>query len=211
MYIPKHFNEARNEKLHSLIEAYPLASLVTLKECFPEVNHIPMLLSRTHGSYGLLSGHIARNNLLWQEHPINTEVLVTFQGPNAYISPSWYALKAETGKVVPTWNFISVQARGHIRFIHDSEWLLQHLDALTTQHEKQFAHPWHVADAPADFTQSLTKAIVGFEIQITELKGKFKVSQNRSASDIQSVIKGLSAIGNKPMVDFVKAYAPVVS
>ena len=206
MYIPKHFEETRVDVLHSLIESYPLASIVTLKDNFPEVNHIPMLLSPLQGSYGLLSGHIARNNPMWRDHPVDTDVLVVFHGPNAYISPSWYASKAQTGKVVPTWNFVSVQARGRIRFIHEPEWLIQHLHALSSQHEKQFSHPWHVNDAPAEFIQDLIKVIVGFEIEVTDIKGKYKVSQNRSAEDMQSVIDALNTTGNEQMVKLMRTY-----
>src|SRR5690606_11393197 len=135
MYAPKHFEENSIDVIHELIEAHPLSTLITLKDSFPEVNHIPMLLLR-ESKLGLLQGHVARANLLWQTHDVNTDVLAIFQGPEAYITPSWYASKAETDKVVPTWNYIAVHVRGKIRFIQDKNWLLAHVAALTARNEK---------------------------------------------------------------------------
>jgi transcriptional regulator len=199
MYIPKQFEELRVEVMHELIRANPLATLVTLKNGNIEANHIPMVLISPESSPGILRGHVARSNLLWKEHPKEVDVLAIFHGPESYITPSWYASKAESGKVVPTWNYASVHAKGKLRVIEDAKWILAQLVALTTHNEAGFEHPWTVFDAPKEFTEKLIEAIIGFEIQITELQGKWKVSQNRSARDVASVITGLNELGDIKM------------
>lgn len=204
MYIPKQFEETSIDVLHRLIQAKPLATLVTLRHGEVEANHIPLQLAST-SELGVLSGHVARANTLWIDHPEDREVLVIFQGAESYITPSWYASKAETGKVVPTWNYITVHARGRLRVIHDPDWILSQLSALTDHNEAGFAHPWTVSDAPSEFTQRLLEAIVGIQIEITDLKGKWKVSQNRSDQDRASVISGLSGVGHFEMAAIVSA------
>jgi len=207
MYIPKQFEETDVEVLHELIRIKPLATLVTLNAGGIEANHIPLILSAETKPYGTLSGHVARSNPLWQDHPADTDVLVIFHGAESYITPSWYASKAESGKVVPTWNYVSVQARGRLRVIHEPDWMLSQLQSLTAHNEAGFEHPWAVADAPHEFTRKLLDVIVGIEIEITELKGKWKVSQNRSDQDRASVVGGLTSTGQPEMAALVKRCA----
>lgn len=207
MYIPKHFEETDVEVLHELIRIKPLATMVTLNAGGLEANHIPFILSTETKPSGTLSGHVARSNPLWQEHPADADVLVIFHGAESYITPSWYASRAESGKVVPTWNYVSVQARGRLRVIHEPDWILSQLESLTAHNEAGFEHPWTVADAPHEFTRKLLDVIVGIEIEITELKGKWKVSQNRSDQDRASVVSGLINAGQPEMAALVKRCA----
>ncbi len=202
MYIPKQFEETNTNVLHRLIQANPLATLVTFRNGEVEANHIPLQLAST-SEFGVLSGHVARANTLWMDHPEDREVLAIFQGAESYITPSWYASKAETGKVVPTWNYITVHARGGLRVIHDPDWILSQLGALTDHNESGFAHPWVVSDAPREFTQKLLEAIVGIQIEITDLKGKWKISQNRSQQDRATVVAGLVNRGQDEMAELV--------
>lgn len=205
MYIPKQFEQSDIEALHELIRAKPLATLVTQHSNGVEANHIPLALSAESGPYGTLRGHVARSNPLWHEHLAETDVLVIFHGAESYITPSWYAAKQESGKVVPTWNYVSVQARGKLRVIHDRNWIRAQLETLTTHNEAGFDQPWAVSDAPHEFTTELLEAIVGIEIVITNLKGKWKVSQNRSEQDRMSVASGLSDQGCDEMAELVKS------
>jgi transcriptional regulator len=198
MYIPQSFEENNINELHELIRAHPLSVLVTMKNGVPEVNHIPLLLSE-----GVLTGHIARANTLWKDHPQEAEVIAVFHGPENYISPSWYATKEESGKVVPTWNYTAVHAKGKIRFIHEAEWLIRHLGEITSHNEKPFPQPWQVSDAPSEYIEQLVKAVVGIEIQITSLQGKWKVSQNRPEVDRKSVVENLNASGFSEMASLV--------
>ncbi|MFM9969478.1 MAG: FMN-binding negative transcriptional regulator [Burkholderiales bacterium] len=205
MYIPKHFDEPSTDAMHGLIRAHPLATLVTLNSKGIEANHIPLIVFDQPSPYGLLHGHVARANPLWHEHPRDADVLAVFHGPESYITPSWYASKADAGKVVPTWNYVSVQARGKLSVIDDAQWLRSQLESLTVHNEKAFTHQWAVADAPHDFTEKLIESIVGIEIIITELKGKWKVSQNRSSRDIKSVTEGLRGHGQDDMANLVQS------
>jgi transcriptional regulator len=201
MYTPKHFDEPEITVLHQLMRERPLATLVTLGTDGPEANAVPLHLAETDASsqgqqsQGVLRGHVARANPLWQEHPPETPVLAIFHGPEGYISPSWYATKAETGKVVPTWNYVVVHARGLLRTIDDPQWIRAQIDALTSEQETAFDHPWSTADAPADFIDKLVGAVVGIEIAITRLQGKWKVSQNQPLPNRLGVIQGLEARG----------------
>ena len=193
MYIPKHFEETRIDVLHALIDTYPLATLITHSGRGLNANHIPMHRTQALTPYGTLSAHVARGNDLLEDLAENPDVLVVFQGPNAYISPSWYATKEETGRVVPTWNYATVHARGRARAIDDSAWLRAQIAALTDRNESSFAVPWSVDDAPADYIDGLVGAIVGVEIEIESLQGKWKVSQNQSAANAAGVLAGLRA------------------
>lgn len=178
MYVPKHFKEDDTQKLHEYIREYGFGLLIVADEAGIEANHLPFHLSENE-SFGILRCHVARNNPVWQRLQSGARVLVVFQGPDAYVSPSWYATKAETGRVVPTWNYLAVHAEGKTQVIEDGTWLSQHLHALTDKHEAQMKDPWSVDDAPADYTERLMKAIVGIEIEIQTLTGKLKVSQNQ--------------------------------
>lgn len=196
MYCPKHFEELRLEVLHQLMRAHPLATLVTLSPDGLDANHIPLVLIENEGDFGTLRGHVARANPIGKT-PQAGEVLAIFQGPQAYISPSWYPSKAETGKVVPTWNYAVVHAHGPLRVIEDAAWLRSQLEAMTHHMESQLRHPWQVGDAPADYIEKMMAAIVGIEIPITRLVGKWKVSQNQPEANRAGVVRGLGMQGAK--------------
>lgn len=195
MYTPKHFEEPRIDVMHELMRTRPLATLVTLTSGGLNANHIPLHLSDAPAPFGTLRGHVARANPLWSDYAKDVEVLAIFHGPDSYITPSWYATKQETGKVVPTWNYAVVHAYGTLRIIDDPVWIRAQLEALTAHNEACFAHPWSVADAPHDYTEKLIGTIVGFEIAITRLTGKWKVSQNQPAQNQAGVIEGLNNSG----------------
>lgn len=193
MYTPKHFEETRPEVLRDLIGAHPLATVVTTTARGVDANPIPLLWRADGSAHGTLIGHVARANPMWKDHRPEVEVLVIFQGPAAYITPAWYPTKAETGKVVPTWNYAVVHARGTMRAIEDRAWLRAQIEALTTHMESPRASPWAVADAPADYIEAMLGAIVGIEIAISDLGGKWKASQNQPARNQDGVIAGLMA------------------
>ncbi len=195
MYTPKHFEEPRIEVMRELMRARPLATLVTLSSGKLNANHIPLHLIDQPAPFGTLRGHVARANPLWSDYAKDIEVLAIFHGPDSYITPSWYATKQETGKVVPTWNYAVVHTYGTLRIIDDAAWLRAQLEALTDHNEANFSKPWTVADAPHEYTEKLIGSIVGIEIVITKLSGKWKVSQNQPAQNQASVIAGLNHSG----------------
>lgn len=204
MYLPTHFREDRVEVLHQFIERYPLGSLVAVTADGLRAEHVPVLLDRRAGTRGRLSGHIARANDLWTSVAANTDVLVLFRGADAYVSPAWYRAKAEHGKVVPTWNYAVVQVRGAIRFFDDAARLLALVRSLTDQHEAGRREPWSVDDAPADYVGKQLRAIVGFEIDVHDIVGKFKASQNRSEADRAGVRAGLDSSGTRLVEELVR-------
>jgi transcriptional regulator len=193
MYLPAHFAESRPEVLAALIRSHPFGLLVTQNhDGSVDANSIPFVLDPgAAGTPGVLRGHVARANPLWQTARGEVDSLVVFQGPQGYVSPGWYPSKAEHGKVVPTWNYVMVQARGALRPIDDPEWLRAFVTRLTERHEGERAAPWAVSDAPADYIETMLRAIVGIEIELASLTGKWKVSQNRPAADRAGVIAGL--------------------
>ena len=191
MYIPKYFNETRIEVLHDLMNANPLATLVTMTADGLTANHIPLLLSANPAPFGTLQGHVARANPVWRDFTPEVETLVVFQSADAYINPAWYATKQATGKVVPTWNYAVVHAHGKLRIIDDAVWLRGQIENLTAKMEAESAEPWQPSDAPADYIEKLIAAVVGIEIEITKLEGKWKVSQNQSQENITGVVNGL--------------------
>lgn len=207
MYIPAHFEQSDIGIMHELIRAYPLATVVTLSPSGLNANHIPLHLTADASTCGILAGHVARANPIWQDYVPESEILAVFQSTNAYISPSWYTTKQETGKVVPTWNYAAVHAYGTLRIIDDAAWLRGQLEMLTADREAAFAEPWKVADAPADFTDKLIEAIVGIEITINRLEGKWKVSQNQSPRNQASVMQGLTENGQQAMAGLVARFA----
>jgi len=156
-------------------------------------NHIPLLLDSTQGQHGTLRGHVARSNPVWRNFDSPLEALAVFQGPQAYVSPSWYPSKQADGKVVPTWNYAVVHAYGKPQVMEDPQWLHGHLTRLTAEHESGRSEPWHVADAPEDYIQQMMKGVVGIEMRIDRIQGKWKVSQNRRIADRLGVIAGLEA------------------
>jgi len=191
MYVPSHFEEARPEVMHALMRSYPLGVLVVQTAKGLDANHIPFVSDTNPAPWGSLRCHVARANPVWSSLEQARDALVIFQGPDAYVSPSAYEAKRKDGKVVPTWNYVAVHAYGRARVIHDREWLLEQLNALTVEHEAGREHPWRVTDAPSDYTDKLLNAIVGIEITIEKLIGKWKVSQNRSRTDRRNVAEDL--------------------
>ncbi|MBL8417818.1 MAG: FMN-binding negative transcriptional regulator [Dechloromonas sp.] len=199
MYVPRHFAEDDVAEMHALMRANPLATLVTHGPDGLNANHIPLLLAD-----GSLQGHVARANPLWQAGNVAGEVLVVFQGDDSYISPSGYATKAEHGKVVPTWNYAAVHAYGELRVIDDPRWIFAQISALTATNEAALPQPWAVTDAPADYIEKMLGAVVGIEITITRLLGKWKVSQNQPAVNQASLIAALEKAGD-PMAGLIRA------
>jgi transcriptional regulator len=188
MYNPPHFREERPEILHQAIAGIAFATLVTQGADGMEANHLPFLLDAERG---VLRGHVARANPVWKEARTTREALVIFLGPDAYVTPSWYATKAATGKVVPTWNYLAVHARGTLEFFDDAARLRTLVTDLTRTHEAGRARPWTVSDAPSGYIDTMLRAIVGVELTITRLEGKWKLSQNRDAADREGVRAGL--------------------
>jgi transcriptional regulator len=192
MYQPPHFREERLEVQHALMRAHPLATLVTHGSSGLAADHIPFLIEPFLSANGTLHAHVARANPLWREAD-GKDVLVVFQASEAYVTPSWYATKRETGKVVPTWNYAVVHAHGRLQAIEDEAWLRDQIDRLTRLQEAQRREPWQVEDAPAPFVAGQLKGIVGITIEIARLEGKWKVSQNRPEPDRRGVVEGLRA------------------
>lgn len=197
MYEPPLHVQADVEEQHALIRAHPLGLLVSHGAGGLLANAIPFLIDPESGKFGTLRAHVARANPQWRDLQTADEALVVFQGPQHYVTPSWYATKRETGKVVPTWNYLIVQARGRPRVIEDAAWLREQIEALTLSREQPRAAPWAVDDAPADFIAMQMRAIVGVEIEIADLRGKWKASQNRSDADRAGVVAGLDAEGDE--------------
>lgn len=211
MYLPSHFAETRAEVLHALVRSHPLSTLVTLTDAGLVADQIPLLLRPDEGAAGTLVGHVARANPLWHATRLDTSVLAIFQGPQHYVSPGWYPSKQEHGKVVPTWNYVVVQAQGVLRIHDDPEWVYAQVSQLTRQQESTSAKPWAVDDAPRTYTDSMVKAIVGISIEITHWSGKWKVSQNQQASNRAGVVDGLGSLQDqqaRDMAVLVAAHAP---
>ena len=195
MYQPPAFREERVEALHALMRAHPLATLVITAAGGVEANHLPLLLDDGGGDRGRLCGHFATENPLLsalEESEDGLAVLVIFHGPSHYVSPGWYPSKAKDGKAVPTWNYAVVHVHGVLRAMNGANSLRAHLDALVAAQEAGRSPPWSPADAPADFIATMMTGIVGFNIEIERLEGKFKLGQNRSAEDRAGVIQGLA-------------------
>ena len=197
MYIPRHFEETDVKVLRSLIRAHPLGTWVTPGEGRLTVNHIPFLIHEDRGPLGTLVGHVARANSAWTDYSKSSPSVVIFQGPEAYITPSWYPSKREHGKVVPTWNYAVVHAHGLPRVIESKDWLLNHVTELTRMQESKEAKPWKVTDAPADYIEAMIATIVGIEIPIDALEGKWKAGQNRTPADQAGAIEGLRKRGDE--------------
>jgi len=204
VYVPSSNAEHRPEVMFDYMEGHPLAVLVTSSSEGMVATHLPLLVDRTRGAHGTLTGHIARANAQQRQARDGDEALVIFSAHDAYITPSFYPTKARDGKVVPTWNYVAVHAYGTLRFVSDPTALRRHLEALTSRHESS-------RDAPEDYIARQLGAIVGVEIAITRLEGKWKMSQNRSAEDIDGVIAGLEASGDaaaREVAGIVRARRP---
>ena len=198
LYIPNFAKESDLSVLVSHIQKYPFATWSVISAGEICVNHLPFIYSSDGGRYGTLRGHVARENKVW-ELLSETESVVSFLGEQSYISPSFYPSKSEHGKVVPTWNYVAVQAKGIATAVHDGSWLLSHLQELTTVHESTFEVPWRVSDAPEKFIERLIGAIVGIEIPITSIAGKWKLGQSRPLVDRQGMVEELKKLGKVEM------------
>lgn len=206
MYCPTHFQQNQPELLLGLIEAFPFATVVANGPSGLVADHLPVFHRPVPNGWGQLMGHVAKNNPLWRCAP-EQELLLIFQGPSTYISPQWYASKPIDGKVVPTWNYAVVHVYATLKALHAPDEILKIVTQLTQQHEAAQAQPWQVSDAPADFTQKLLAGIVGVEFSIQRIQGKWKASQNQSASNQGSVVEGLLQQGTAPalqMAELVK-------
>lgn len=211
MYEVAAFRETRIAVMHALIRAHPLATLVSVSAGTPEANHIPLLIEDGPAPGGILRGHVARANPLWRQPP-DGEVLAVFQGPQTYVTPSWYPSKVEHGKVVPTWNYAVVHVRGPLVVRDDREWLRGLVSRLTDVRESGLSLPWGVGDAPADYIDRMLGSIVGIEIPVRSIDGKWKVSQNRAQADRDGVAAGLRRRGDAEslqMADLVDGERPV--
>ncbi len=193
MYIPPSFAERDVAVMQAFIDAHPLGALVSATPSGLFATHLPLGLHRERGAHGMLQGHVARANPHHELAGDGSEVLVLFTGADSYVTPSLYASKAKDGKVVPTWNYVAVHAHGTLRYVREPAALRRHLEQLTARHEASRAEPWSIGDAPSDYIEKQLGAIVGVEIEITRLDGKWKMSQNRPAEDIEGVIEGLGA------------------
>jgi transcriptional regulator len=191
VYVPAHFNEDRIDVLHGLVRASGLATLVSMTADGLIASHAPMMLDAEPAPYGTLIGHLAKANPHARSADPGVRTLVIFQGPEGYITPSYYAAKKEHGKVVPTWNYIAVHAYGTLEVFDDPTRLLAVVTRLTNRHETPRAQPWAVSDAPGDFVQGMLNGIVGIRMPIARLEGKVKMSQNRPAADQTGVVEGL--------------------
>lgn len=197
MYTPDAFKETRTEVLHELIRKFPLATLVLPNLDDVEINHLPMVLRHEPAICGTLVGHVPKANEIWKLMDGKTRAAAVFQGANAYITPSWYPSKHEHGRAVPTWNYAVVHVRGTPQMIDDSRWLLTHLEELTDTLESSQALPWKVSDAPRDFTDRMVSRLVGIEMPIDAIEGKWKTSQNRPLADQVGVVAGLKSRGDR--------------
>ena len=205
MYLPSHFEQHDPETLHALMREHPLATLVSVQADGPTADHIPLEFDAATRT---LRGHVARANPLWRE-AAGQAVLAVFCGPQAYVTPSWYPSKAATHKVVPTWNYTVVHAHGTLQAVEDAPWLHDLVSRLTRHHESPRAQPWAVADAPDDYVQPMLRAIVGIQIPVDRLVGKWKVSQNRSPADRQGVARGLAGEADSPQAVAMARWVPV--
>ena len=213
MYLPSAFEERRPDVLQALIASHPLGLLVTQSaDGELSANSIPFMLEADPaGGPGILRAHVARANPVWREARTDRDALVVFQGAQAYVSPSFYPTKAETGKVVPTWNYVMVQARGPLRTVEEAPWLHALVTRLTERHEADRPQPWAVGDAPADYVATMLRAIVGIELPLVALVGKWKVSQNRNDADRAGVAEGLRRDGTADAVAIAAELARRVS
>jgi transcriptional regulator len=203
VYVPTHFNEDRVEVLHELMRGIDLATLVSMTADGMIASHAPLMLDPDPAPYGTLIGHLAKANPHARSADPGVQTLVIFQGPDGYITPSYYAAKQEHGKVVPTWNYAAIHAYGTLEVFDDPARLLEVVTRLTNRHETRRARPWAVADAPDDFVRGMLRGIVGIVLPITRLEGKVKMSQNRPATDLNGVVEGLRLDGRDSLAQAV--------
>ncbi len=194
MYTPKVNVEERLPVLVSMMAAHPLAAVISMGPEGLLASHIPLVHESDGSPFGVLKGHVSKANAQWKESSAAVDALAIFTGPEHYVSAGWYPGKTEHGREVPTWNYVAVHAYGPLRMVRDRDWLMAHLQSLTDQVEAPFTPPWKVTDAPAEYISNLLDAIVGFELPIRRLEGKWKVSQNRNDRDRQAVMEGLERL-----------------
>jgi transcriptional regulator len=211
MYVPKHHEENDISVLHALIAKHPLGAWVTQADGELVANHVPFLIDASAAENGTLIGHVARANPVWRSFSTSAPSIVIFQGAEAYITPSWYPSKHAHGKAVPTWNYAVVHAHGIPHVIEDRVWLRAHLNRLTDVHEAGQALPWQVADAPEEYVERMLENIIGIEIPIAKLVGKWKTSQNRPEPDKLGVVAGLLARGDPQANDMAALVGKHVS
>ena len=204
MYTPAPFGETRPDVLQRIVQAHPLGMLVTQRTFGLEADHLPFLFDAGRGPHGTLMAHVARANPVWTEVRDGDAVLVVFRGVDGYISPNWYASKAETHRHVPTWNYEVVHAHGRIRTIDDQTYLRGLLARLTRTHEAGQPRPWRMGDAPADYLAEELAQIVGIEIDLTRIEGKRKLSQNREPRDFDSTLQALDASGRTDLAEAMR-------
>ena len=205
MYIPAHFAETRLDELHRILREHPLGMLVTHGADGLDADHIPMELDPLAGPHGTLIGHVARANTLWQRCAAGTEVMVVFRGAEAYISPNWYPSKHETHQQVPTWNYEVVHAHGTLTVRDDERFVRRVVSLLTRRHEATEPKPWRMGDSEPEFIDQMLQKIVGFEIAITSLVGKVKLSQNREPRDRTGAAGALEALGHQALAQSMRA------
>ncbi|HEV2608876.1 MAG TPA: FMN-binding negative transcriptional regulator [Noviherbaspirillum sp.] len=191
MYVQKIFEETRTDVLHALMSDHPMASLVVQVDGRLEANNVPFEIDRATGPLGTLRCHVARASGFWRTHSPHVEAMVIFQGPNAYISPRWYVNGQKSGKVLPGWNYAVVHAYGRLRVMDDEQWLMAHLANLALPNEAAREKPWRLDEAPVDFVRAAATHIIGLEMTISELVGKWHVSQHRTPADRESVVAAL--------------------
>lgn len=205
MYLPPHFAATDPEALHQLIQTHPLGALITHGKGGLDADHLPFEFDAGEGEHGVLRAHVARNNPLWQAVTDGQEVLVIFRAADGYVSPNWYPSKQEHHKQVPTWNYAVVHAHGRIRVRDDARFVRRLLASLTRVHEAAEPKPWKMADAPRDYLEAMVAAVVGIEVEITGLVGKFKLSQNKEGADQQGAIDALQAKGQLALAEAMQA------
>jgi transcriptional regulator len=206
MYIPAHF-AADQDTVTGLLENLGAADLITVTDSGIEATFLPLLFDPSRGEHGALLGHVARNNEQWKRPPIGDALVIT-HGTNGYISPSYYATKAEHGRVVPTWNYLTLHVHGAFVVHDDPEWVGSLVQRLTEEHESGRERPWAVSDAPAEFVAGQLRAIVGVEVLIKRIEAKAKYSQNRSSADVDGVIAGLAQDGFTEHAEAVRQARP---
>ena len=207
MYVAPRFRQSDPAVLADAIEGIRFGTLVTVGDDGPLVTHLPMMLEAAAGPKGTILGHVARANPQWERTDTSRRAIATFVGPSFYVTPSWYPTKRETGKVVPTWSYVAVEARGTVSFFDDRERLLRLVEALTDRQEAGRESPWRVDDAPGDYVAQMLGAIVGFELRIETLEGSWKLGQNRCDADRNGVADAIEAHAADPRV---RALAPVI-
>ena len=190
MYIPSKFNQKEQSQLKSIIRDYPFATLITHSTSGIEATHLPVVLTNIDGN-DVIQAHIAKANQIWKSTEESSKALLIFNGPNCYISPNYYPTKKESGKAVPTWNYVVVHVKGRISFIHDEKWIYNMIESLTNIHESNQETPWSMADAPDTYIKKMLPAVVGIEISIDSIKGQWKLSQNQPEINKFGVVKGL--------------------